>query len=222
MRIIFSYLIVTFILLVSVYSCQKIKDPPLSELPTSPDFKNISIDGTVSINIISGAINEVADVSNVSVVLTIMKNTLIVGGYGTLTLKINRCDTVFVNANSIFNASNADLERIVFICNKGSIAANNVIASNSIDVISNNLFINTFSGSTKKLNLSINSTALFSGYSLITKNATVRINNSGDAEVYASDSLSATINGSGDIYYKGNPPTVVPVFISGNGKIIQK
>ncbi|HET6227555.1 MAG TPA: DUF2807 domain-containing protein [Bacteroidia bacterium] len=222
MNKIFKNSIVFFTFLMCIYSCQKIKQPPASQTPLPSDFKNISINGTVNISLSAGSANEVADVSSSNVEMTIIKNTLNVSGYGTLSLRINKCDTIFVNANSIVNSSVPDFKHIVFMCNTGSISANDIAASDSINVNSNNLFINSISGATKKLILNMNSTALFAGYGLNSKNAIVNVNNSGDAQVTVTDTLRATINGSGDIYYKGNPAMVIPVFVSGKGQIIPK
>jgi hypothetical protein len=222
MCIIFRNKFLMLLFLMSVYSCQKIKQPPASQTPVPSEFKNIAINGTVNLTLIGGSANEVAEVSGEAVGMTIVNNTLNVSGYGTISLRINSCDTIFVNANSIVNSSVPDFKHIVFICNTGSISANDIKASDSIHVISNNLFINSISGSTKKLNLNIKSTALFAGYGLIAKNANVYVNSSGDTQVTVTDTLRATINGNGDVYYKGNPPMVIPVVLSGSGQIIPK
>jgi len=61
--------------------------------------------------------------------------------------------------------------------------------------------------------------AKISGSGLISKSATITINGSGDAKIWASDSISAQINGSGDIEYSGNPINVKSK-INGSGDII--
>ena len=53
---------------------------------------------------------------------------------------------------------------------------------------------------------------------LISKSATITINGSGDAEVFASDSINAKINGAGNIEYFGNPENVDSI-INGSGDI---
>ncbi len=51
-------------------------------------------------------------------------------------------------------------------------------------------------------------------------NAVVRVEGSGDIRVYATESLEASVSGSGDIYYRGDPK-VVQKSISGSGEIIR-
>jgi len=50
------------------------------------------------------------------------------------------------------------------------------------------------------------------------KTATVTLSGSGNVTVYASDSLDATISGSGDIRYSGNPAKITKS-VSGSGSI---
>ena len=49
-------------------------------------------------------------------------------------------------------------------------------------------------------------------------NAEIRIEGSGDSEVYCTESLKVNIEGSGNVYYKGSPSMIID--ISGSGKVI--
>lgn len=49
------------------------------------------------------------------------------------------------------------------------------------------------------------------------KNASVKVNGSGDCRVYASETLDAKISGSGDVYYRGRPQ--INTKISGSGSL---
>lgn len=51
-------------------------------------------------------------------------------------------------------------------------------------------------------------------------NGTVWVEGSGDVRVYATESLEATVSGSGDIYYRGNPPRL-NTSVTGSGDIIK-
>lgn len=51
-------------------------------------------------------------------------------------------------------------------------------------------------------------------------NAVVRVEGSGDIRVYATESLDASVSGSGDIYYRGDPK-VLQKSVSGSGDIIR-
>ena len=53
---------------------------------------------------------------------------------------------------------------------------------------------------------------------LKSKSTKVTINGSGDAEIWASESLSAVINGSGDINYYGDPINITSE-VNGSGNI---
>ena len=58
-------------------------------------------------------------------------------------------------------------------------------------------------------------------YGLIAKEAEVSVNGAAKLYVYASEKLTASVNGIGNIIYDGNPPVVVPQ-INGLGKIKSK
>ena len=45
-------------------------------------------------------------------------------------------------------------------------------------------------------------------FDLVAKNVEVSINGNGDAEIHATESVKAEVNGMGDVTYRGNPPTV--------------
>jgi hypothetical protein len=53
---------------------------------------------------------------------------------------------------------------------------------------------------------------------LESENATVRVSGSGNAHVFASVHLSASASGSGDVYYRGNPPSP-EIHTSGSGSV---
>lgn len=53
---------------------------------------------------------------------------------------------------------------------------------------------------------------------LKSENARVKINGSGNARVFASVSLDASVNGSGDIYYRGNPSSP-KIHTAGSGSV---
>ena len=73
-------------------------------------------------------------------------------------------------------------------------------------------------GSTRKLLIGINGSGDVDTQDLEARGATVKINGSGDVFVTAREELSAVINGSGDIRYRGNP-TSVHSKILGSGSV---
>ncbi len=74
------------------------------------------------------------------------------------------------------------------------------------------------SGKTTELEVKVIGSGDFSGKGLNAQNTQVYVSGSGDAIVYASKSLKARINGSGDINYYGNPETT-DTKVMGSGDI---
>jgi len=74
------------------------------------------------------------------------------------------------------------------------------------------------SGETNDLEIKITGSGDFAGKSLIAKNTQAYISGSGDASVYASNSLKARVSGSGDISYSGNPDST-DLKVIGSGDI---
>ncbi|MDA3911149.1 MAG: DUF2807 domain-containing protein [Bacteroidales bacterium] len=69
-------------------------------------------------------------------------------------------------------------------------------------------------GQTKSNHIKIDGTGGFYGLNFISKKSSVKIDGTGNAEVFAIESLSVSINGSGNVYYSGNPNEL---FYTGNG-----
>ena len=63
----------------------------------------------------------------------------------------------------------------------------------------------TLSGITQELEVKISGSGDFKGSALKSNNTQAYVSGSGDAKVNATTSLKARVNGSGDIYYSGNP-----------------
>ncbi len=225
-RVSYQKVLIIVICISCLCACQKIVQPPESEL-TAP-FKNIYVNGTVTLNIYDGNENAVTEAIGYSIKPTIQNNALMITGWGNISLKIKECDTIFINDNSIVSGVNSTkLGHVTFkISDVTSFTASYVSLTDSIDVVVNGSGTYTFSGTTNKLNVYMNSTGQFSGNvpgnSLISKNCKARINSTGNTDVFVSDTLTGIINGDGDINYSGDPKKVIPVVISGNGQLIKK
>ena len=74
------------------------------------------------------------------------------------------------------------------------------------------------SGEVGELAIEVNGSGNVDTRDLVAGEATVEINGSGDVNVMARDYLTATVNGSGDIVYAGNPSQVVRN-VEGSGRI---
>ncbi len=90
----------------------------------------------------------------------------------------------------------------------------NVTGSGDINVSVDTLTLNaevtgsgdiTLTGKTNILDVNVTGSGDFKGYDLISNTTEAYVSGSGDAKVYAKESLKARVNGSGDISYKGNP-----------------
>lgn len=75
----------------------------------------------------------------------------------------------------------------------------------------------TLSGETKNSKIEIAGVGNYKAEGLLSENVDVHIAGSGNARVYAENSLSVNIAGSGDVYYKGNAS--VKQSVAGSGKI---
>jgi len=73
-------------------------------------------------------------------------------------------------------------------------------------------------GEAETLDLKITGSGSTYAYSLDTERAEIKLTGSGSAKVKVADYLNATISGSGDVYYRGNPET--EAHITGSGRLI--
>jgi hypothetical protein len=77
----------------------------------------------------------------------------------------------------------------------------------------------TLGGTADTQQVTLSGSGGYDGSGLITAEADVEVDGSGSARVQVTDRLSATVNGSGDITYTGNPPQV-DRSTSGSGDIV--
>lgn len=76
----------------------------------------------------------------------------------------------------------------------------------------------SFAGTCKKMNAKVSGSGDIRAFDLPTEVVTARISGSGNMQLNVSQTLDATISGSGDIIYKGAPTTVTKS-ISGSGSV---
>ncbi|MBA3704944.1 MAG: DUF2807 domain-containing protein [Bacteroidetes bacterium] len=211
--------IIKIVLISTIYltGCTKKTNPT----PTSVSFKNVSINGSCNVTLMSGAANKLGTASPGIITFTI-GNTLMINGAGNVSVIIGNIDTLFSNGMSnINNPAVLNLKNIVIACNGASDSLSlSINASDSINVIVNGSGKYKFTGNTPKLNVVSNGLGCFSGYSLHSTNSNVTINGDGNSEVYVTQTLNAFINANGTLYYKGNPVKVNP-YIIGTGKLIK-
>lgn len=73
----------------------------------------------------------------------------------------------------------------------------------------------TANGTVDSADLTLNGPSKFSLNDLVAKNITVHVNGTGIADVYATDTLTANIEGIGHVRYRGDPHTVANVHGAG-------
>ena len=130
--------------------------------------------------------------------------------------------------NISLNESYSSEEKLVVNINTPNYDEVSLSGSGNINIFDfkkNNLSLNisgsgniTGNGEVETLVVKINGSGNLMSKEIKSKSATITINGSGDGEVFASDSISAKINGSGNIKYFGNPENVDSI-INGSGDI---
>ena len=130
--------------------------------------------------------------------------------------------------NISLNESYSSEEKLVVNINTPNYDEVSLSGSGNINILDfkkNNLSLNisgsgniTGNGEVETLVVKINGSGNLMSKEIKSKSATITINGSGDGEVFASDSISAKINGSGNIKYFGNPENVDSI-INGSGNI---
>ena len=130
--------------------------------------------------------------------------------------------------NISLNESYSSEEKLVVNINTPNYDEVSLSGSGNINILdfkNNNLSLNisgsgniTGNGEVETLVVKINGSGNLMSKEIKSKSATITINGSGEGAVFASDSISAKINGSGNIKYFGNPENVDSI-INGSGDI---
>lgn len=113
------------------------------------------------------------------------------------------------------NDMNADHLNVLSI---GSGDANFEIDATSINYENTGSGNVRFTGTVNTLNVFLEGSGDYKGKYMYSNDANVEIEGSGDAFVHATNSLIATISGSGDIVYYGNPSSVT-TSVTGSGNV---
>ena len=132
--------------------------------------------------------------------------------------------------NSIFFSSNGDIISADII-NTPRLSVHCLTASGSVDlkVKANEIHISTNSGNTASVTISGIANSVFVsnlGYSpiylfdLFALSAEIHQHGVSNTFVNVSESLTAVLYGSGNVYYKGNPTTITPPVRKGRGNLI--
>lgn len=99
----------------------------------------------------------------------------------------------------------------------GNLKVNNVNTSEVNASVDGSGQITVSSGNANTSNHSVSGSGLISALDLQVKDARANIRGSGNIQLFATQTLDATISGSGDVLYKGSP--TVTTHISGSGSV---
>jgi hypothetical protein len=188
-----------------------------TEVRNAANFYNVSVSGSSKVYIIPGNIFEVkvkayenilpfieTNVQNGSLLIGYKNNANISNDNSEIYITMPSLNGVSVNGNANINVTGIFLNADNFsasITGAGNISISNGAATNYQIKISG-------SGNVKS-------------FGFVAQNSSVSIDGSGNAEVTVVQNLKATINGSGNIYYKGNG-VIVDSKISGSGQVVKQ
>ncbi|MDN3724664.1 head GIN domain-containing protein [Aequorivita sp. SDUM287046] len=100
----------------------------------------------------------------------------------------------------------------------GNIAVQEMVGNGHFNVENSGTGDIKIAGSAESLSIYNEGTGSFHGFAFMVKNADVETMGTGDIEVHCSENLTVEIEGSSNVYYKGNP--TVQVDIHGSGSLI--
>ncbi len=176
------------------------------------DFTQVSLEGSADVNISFGDFESVTVIAEDNIVSLIETNVL----NHKLVIKTKPFMSFSATKSVIINVTMKTLDRV------------SISGSGKIDILdyagdafkvdlpgSGNINI---SGVANRIDIFVGGSGNILANNLQTKSAVVNLRGSGNVTVYASDSLDATISGSGDIQYSGNPQ-MVNKKITGSGNI---
>ena len=216
MKKIFFIIFLTTANIITIISCTAVNSIKgsgniISENRALTNFSSINLIGSIDVNIHSSDEYHCTVIGDDNIIPYII--TEVVNNSLQISINKNYSSTEVLEVN--VNASDYDE---VSISGSGNI--------NIIDFKNDNLSLNisgsgdiTTNGEVQTLIAKISGSGDIISRELISKYATITINGSGDAKIWASDSISAQINGSGNIEHYGNPINITSK-INGSGNII--
>lgn len=202
-------------------SCKKEKIKGTGEIITEPrsvaDFYNVSLSGSSDVFITQGNDFEVK-----------------VKGYENIVPELEtkvQDGTLLIAFKPNTNVSNDNSEVHITMPNLNSVAlsgSGNINAAGSFSGSGNfkatidgsgNIVLE--SGDANNYRVDISGSGSVKSFGMISKQAAITIAGSGNVELTVTENLNSTINGSGNVYYKGNPPGVYSK-ITGSGQVIKQ
>lgn len=188
----------------------------LTETRTVDPFTKVKLEGSGSVTVTQGTQQKV-EVTGYENLLQIYETKV---QNGLLILKFKNDYYNVHNSNISVNITVNDLAT-ASINGSGKFAINNFNGSSLAADINGSGDIFTESCVYNKVVFKVNGSGYIRGQNVHAKEAEVEVNGSGKLDITCTEDLSATIHGSGQINYWGNPADV-SVQISGSGSVKKK
>ncbi len=178
-----------------------------------PEFTGVELSGSADVVVNFGneqsVVVEADDNILPLVETTVRGSTLVIGLKPFASLNTRQPIQVTMTVKALDVAS---------ISGSGNITINNLSAKTVNFALSGSGNI-TAAGNAERVTVSLNGSGNIFLDSLKAKSAGVKLKGSGNIKVYASESLEASIPGSGTVQYRGNPPAVNRS-VTGSGNVI--
>ncbi len=158
------------------------------------DYNEIKVVGFMDVKLESGTEGSITVTTDDN----IQEHIVVESKNGVLTIKVKNKVNIQTKKGVHVTVPFKSLNK-VSLTGSGDVLTSNTIKSDSFEV--------ELTGKATDLEVKVTGSGDYTGKSLISKNTQVYVSGSGDASVYASKSLKARVNGSGDITYTGNPET---------------
>ena len=199
---------------------------------TTSDYNEVKIHGFMDVKLESGAEGTITVTTDEN----IQEHLIVESNNGTLTIKVKNKVNIQTKKGVHITVPFKDLNK-VSLTGSGDVLTSSKINSASFEVEltgSGDVILDVdattidakitgsgdlkLKGNATDLEVKVTGSGDFSGKSLTSQNTQVYVSGSGDAIVYASKSLKARVNGSGDINYYGNPEST-DTKVMGSGDI---
>lgn len=196
------------------------------------DYNVVKVQGFMDVKLESGAEGTITVTTDEN----IQEHIIVESKNGTLTIKVKNNVNIQTNKGVHIKVPFKDLNS-VSLTGSGDVLTSDVIKSETFETEltgSGDMILEVeattidakitgsgdlkLSGKTTELEIKVTGSGDFSGKGLNAQNTQVYVSGSGDAIVYASKSLKARVNGSGDINYYGNPAST-DTKVMGSGDI---
>lgn len=203
---------------VLLFSCKKEKVEGGGTVITEPrnveNFYNVNVSGSTNVYITYGSSFDVKVKAYENIISSletkVQNGTLLIGFKKNVR---NDNSEVYVTMPALLSVTTNGSGNID---TKGNFLGMDYFSANT----SGSGVISIEKGSAKNYKVSIDGSGDVKSFGFLTEQTIITASGSGDAELTVTKSLKATLKGSGNVYYKGNP--VIDASTSGSGKVFKK